>query len=166
MNIIVETENPVITALVSTKKNKSFENDIDMKLDIDIPEELPFDFVDLSIIIGNLLDNAIEACLIIDKEAKRNIELSIHTNEKNLIIEVINTKCASIKVDTENIFGEFTTKKDKSNHGLGLENIKLIVWQYNGTVVVKDLGAEFKVSISLPIKDNLEFEPNLIVHSV
>ncbi len=166
MNIIVETGHPVITALVSVKKNKAFEDDINMISDINIPEELSFDFVDLSIIIGNLLDNAIEACLVIDKEEKRNIQLSININDENLIIEVINTKCKSIKVDTENIFGEFTTKEHKSNHGLGLGNIKFIVSQYSGTMYVEDLGDEFKVNIVLPIKGNHVFEHNFIVHSV
>ena len=64
MNSIIETNNPIITAIISIQKNKAFNEGIEMDLDIDeLPEELPFDSLDLSIIIGNLLNNAMEACL-------------------------------------------------------------------------------------------------------
>lgn len=151
MNTIIETNHPVITALVSMKKNKAFEDNIDMRLYIDMPEEIPFDFIDLSIIIGNLLDNAIEACLLVDEKSERKIELSIGIDEGHLIIQTSNTKSKKINLETKDITRRFTTKIDKENHGFGLGNIEFIVNQYSGAMNIEDLGKEFRVKITLPM---------------
>lgn len=157
MNKIIETNHPVITALVSMKKNKAFEENINMILEIDMPEELSFDFVDLSIIVGNLLDNAIDACTLIDERSERKIELSINIKDNYLIIQVNNTKSEKIKLETKDITGRFTTKADKENHGFGLGNIEFIVNQYNGTMNIEDFGKEFRVNISLPMEIDLNY---------
>lgn len=157
MNKIIETNHPVITALVSMKKNKAFEENIDMELEIDMPEDISIDFVDLSIIIGNLLDNAIEACISMDKNLERKIKLSINVKENHLILEVNNTKSQKIKLKTRDITGRFTTKVDQENHGFGLGNIEFIVKQYNGIMNIEDLGKEFKVNITLPMEKDLKY---------
>ncbi|CAK7085560.1 GHKL domain-containing protein [Tissierella sp.] len=158
MNKIIETNHPVITALVSIKKNKAFEENIDMELEIDIPEELSIDFVDLSIIIGNILDNAIEACTLIDKKFERKVYLSINMEETYLIIKANNTKSQKIKLETKDITNKFTTKADKENHGFGLGNIEFIVNQYNGIMNIEDLGSEFRVNIRIPMEGDLRYE--------
>ncbi len=158
MNKIIETNHPVITALLSMKKNRAFEDNIDMELEIDIPEELSIDFVDLSIIIGNILDNAIEACIQINEGSERKIGLSINVEDNYLIIQARNTKSQKIKLDTKDITGRFTTKTDKANHGFGLGNIEFIVNQYNGIMDIEDLGGEFRVNIRLPIERDIDFQ--------
>ncbi|WP_353093127.1 GHKL domain-containing protein [Tissierella praeacuta] len=166
MNKIIETNHPVITALVSMKKNKAFEENIDMELEIDMPEDISIDFVDLSIIIGNLLDNAIEACTLMDKDLERKIKLSISVKEKHLILEVTNTKSQKIKLETENITGRFTTKVDQENHGFGLGNIEFIVKQYNGIMNIEDLGQEFKVNIALPIGKDIKYGMQSTIYAI
>ena len=151
MNDIIETDHPVITSLITMKKNKAFEKNIHMVLHIDLLEELPCDFVDLSIIIGNLLDNAIEACELIKDETKRKIELSIYIKDEYLIIEIVNTKNETTEMEMKNIYRRFTTKVDHENHGYGLSNIKYVVEQYDGTMNIEDLGRQFRVDISLCI---------------
>lgn len=158
MNNIIETGHPVITALISMKKSKAFDNEIDMIFDLDLPKDLPFDFVDLSIIIGNLLDNAIEACLLIEKEFERKVELSMFIEDNFLRIQSNNSKCKSIKVDTKEIMNKFTTKVDKRNHGFGLGNIEFVVRQYKGTMRIEDLGTEFKLNIYLPMTEDANYE--------
>lgn len=152
MNNIIETNHPIITALVSMKKHKAFDSGIDMELDIDLPEKMEFDFIELSIIIGNLLDNAIEACQLILDKNERKISLSIYVEDNCLITQVINSKINLIKLDAENIIGRFTTKSDGKNHGFGLGNIEFVVKQYNGTMKIEDLGNEFRAYISLPFE--------------
>lgn len=162
LNSIIETNNPVTTAIVSIQKNKAFNEGINMEINIDdLPEELPFDPVDLSIIIGNLLNNAREACMKLEDEKPRAIKFYMGIKDENLIIEVINTKSDLIKLDVKEIIGRFTTKKDKENHGFGLRNVNFIVNQYNGTLDLKDLGNEFWVYISLPVNRDLFNEVRL-----
>lgn len=150
-NVIIDTNHPIITALISIKKNKAFENNIDMNLDIEISKDMDFEFVDLSIVIGNLLDNAIEACQLILKDRERRIDFKIYVMEEILRIEVKNTKIKSIKIDNENITKRFTTKADNEFHGYGLGNVEFIVKQYNGNMEISDLGDEFMVNIDLPM---------------
>lgn len=148
MTDVVETNNPVITSLITMKKNVAFKHNIKIELDIDLPEEISCDSVDLSIILGNLLDNAIEACQIVEEDM-RKIKLSIYAYGEELNIKSSNAKKESIEVDIKNIAGRFTTKEDCDGHGYGLGNVKHIVKQYNGTMDIEDLGKEFKVDISL-----------------
>lgn len=159
MNNIIETNHPVITALVSMKKNKAFEEGIDMEVEIDMPEDILMDSVDLSILIGNLLDNAMEACIQIDKTLERKIQLFIDTKDNHLLIHINNTKLQRIKLKDKDVTGRFTTKEDKENHGFGLGNIEFIVNQYNGVMSIEDLGEEFRVNISLPL--DIEFNYNV-----
>ena len=166
MNNIIETGHPVITALISMKKNKAFDDDIDMIFDIDLPKELPFDFVDLSIIIGNLLDNAIEACLLIEKGFERKVKLSMIIKENHLRIQSSNTKSQSIKVETKKITERFTSKTDKQNHGFGLGNIEFIVRQYKGSMNIEDLGREFRVNIDLPMDKDVNCEIKSIPYAI
>lgn len=166
MNIIIETGHPVITALISMKKNKAFDDGIDMTFDIDLPEELPFDFVDLSIIIGNLLDNAIEACLLIEKGFERKVKLSMIVKDNCLRIESSNIKSQSIKIEIKKITERFTTKADQQNHGFGLGNVEFIVKQYKGTMNVEDLGTEFRVNIDLPMDKETNYEMKSIPYAL
>lgn len=151
MNSIIETNNPVITALVSIKRNKAFEENIEMDLDLELPTDIIIEDVDLSIIIGNLLDNSIEACRLVEDNMAKTIVLNIRTENDNLIIESENTKSQSIKLNVDNITSRFTIKKEKEKHGLGLGNIEYIVNQYNGTMKVEDLGGTFRLSIEIPL---------------
>ena len=164
MDNIVETSHPIITALVSLKKSKAFEDDIDIKLDIDLPENLPIDFVDLSIIIGNLLDNAIEACQQV-KEGQREIELSMYVKEDYLVIKMKNTKLESERLRTDKITGRFTTKSKHEDHGFGLGNVEYVVKQYNGIIKIEDLANEFIVDIGLFMDEDVNYDINLATYA-
>ena len=97
------------------------------------------------------MDNAIEACLVIDKDSERKIKFSMITKEGHLLIQTINTKSKSVKVKTKIRDDRFTTKKDQQNHGLGLGNIEFVVMQYKGTMDIEDIGTGFLVKIKLPM---------------
>ena len=93
--------------------------------------------VDYSILVGNLLDNAIEATI----EAKENeINLCLSFYEDRFVIEVKN--CVVDKPKSKQLL---TNKKDKSKHGIGLKNIKDIVDKYNGQDVIEVNGNVFYV---------------------
>lgn len=156
MNNIIETNNPIITAILNIQRNKAFLEGIQMEIDIDeLPEELPFDSVDLSIVIGNLLNNAMEACISLGKDKPRRIQFSMGIEKEELIIYIKNSKSNLRKLDVKEIIGGFTTKEDKESHGFGLRNVNFIINQYNGTLNLEDLGNEFRVYITLPMKKGL-----------
>ena len=151
INDIVETNHPIITSLLNIKKYKANQEKINMITNINLPNDLPIDFVDLSIVLGNLFDNAIEACSLI-KEGEKVIELSMYIKDNYLIIKIVNSKCDSIKSEVSKLSTGYTSKKDKENHGIGLNNVKNVVDHYNGLMDLEDDGNMFKVNIALSIE--------------
>ena len=111
----------------------------DIQLNADrllFPENLQIQGYDIGIIIGNALDNAIEACKKLkenDKSAEAFITLSSFSRGKMFFIEVENSFDGKIN---RKKYSEFpvTDKKDKKAHGIGLSNIKNTAEKYYGGV--------------------------------
>ena len=102
---------------------------------------------DLGIIIGNLLDNSIEANEKLDIN-NRMIDIYIKCIDNILIIKIVNNK-QNIKTNINK-----TDKKDSLNHGIGISSIKKITGKYNGAVEFIDEGNKFEADISLYVKKN------------
>lgn len=89
--------------------------------------------VDLSILIGNLLDNAMEAA---EKTEWRMVNIEIY-EEENITIIVENTINESV-LQNNHLFA--TTKQDKSKHGFGMISIKDILKKYRGSIEYSEDG--------------------------
>lgn len=146
-NAILGVNHPILSSMLNIKLTKAKRENIIVNGNIDVPRNLNIEFIDLSRIIGNLLDNAIEACEGLKKKEKY-INIDIYIKHKNLLIKVTNSKSKDIKVSH---MANFTTKKDSNNHGFGLRNIKNIVYKYHGIMKYEDNMEYFKVRIALPI---------------
>ena len=107
-----------------------------------------YDQKDLCTLFSNIIKNAVEA---VEKVEETNREIHIHVNQgkKYLNIEIENTMCQELVLD-ENGFPQ-TSKKDKENHGLGLQNVKKVVEKYNGTYEIKIEKNTFITEIYLKI---------------
>ncbi len=153
-NTIIDANNPVITSLLNIKLQKSHKKDIDMNINIDLQEEMDIDDIDLSIVIGNLLDNSIEACEKIDDPLKKEININIFLKEGILYIQVNNSKVKD-KYEKNQYTTRFTTKEDNQNHGFGLGNVEFVVNKYNGEIDIEDKEDWFIVEIRLPLRDKV-----------
>lgn len=107
-----------------------------------------YDQKDLCTLFSNIIKNAVEA---VEKVEETNREIHIHVNQgkKYLNIEIENIMCQELVLD-ENGFPQ-TSKKDKENHGLGLQNVKKVVEKYNGTYEIKIEKNTFIIEIYLKI---------------
>lgn len=133
------TTNSAINALINSKKKLMDEKKIKLNCDINV---LNFDFMaslDACALLGNLLDNAIEA---LDKEENKNITLKMIEHGNYLSIQISNDSSKQ----NENLE---TTKKNKNAHGYGLKNVKEIVEKYQGNLQIKQTEGKFIVSIIL-----------------
>lgn len=122
----VSTNNQVLNYLLNDKLRKAEGLNIDVKCLIEGDFESSIALIDLSIVLGNLLDNAIEATL---KTNEKHIKLRMRQDEFNLVINISNTY-NGVVYSNNNIL--LTSKYDDSNHGYGLSNIKQVCKKYNG----------------------------------
>ena len=136
----------VIDALVSNAYNNAEIKNIKFKTDIKIDKsKINIERYDLSVVLGNLLDNAIEACIKISNIDDRFIRVNIFTNETALIINILNSAVGN------NLFTKL--KSDKSNkimHGYGLSNVNLIAEKYGGSFITERKESKFEATIVLP----------------
>ena len=103
---------------------------------------------DISILIGNALDNAVEAVMKFSEPDKRLIYITIEQVKHFVRIRIENT-VAEIPAFENGI--PKTTKKDTENHGYGMKSMETIVNKYDGSIVGKVNGEWFELQILLQI---------------
>lgn len=144
----VSTGNLTIDALVSHALNIALDNQIRVEHKINIcPEDTPFDCYDLSIILGNVLENAIEATQLVDNVIDRWIKIRIFNESNKLFIHVKNS-CLDTPAHPRS-----STLKTKDFHGLGLSNVQLTAEKYGGHMQIIKMDNQFEVFIFLPVLD-------------
>lgn len=118
----ISSNNPVIDVVLNQKHQVAQENGIKMRVKVNDLSAVTIKTNELVVLLSNLLDNAIEACLKFDGD--KEIVCSI-LKEDNIYISIRNT---SDPVTI--IHGEIpTTKKDTAEHGYGLQAVKYILNQ-------------------------------------
>lgn len=148
---IVSTGNVAIDAVINYKLQNVAELKMKTEISISIPEKLRIDAMDIAVLIGNLLDNAILATEKVDGE--RKIGLHIDYDRNVLHIHIANPYSGGVKFFN----GKYlTTKKDRENHGIGLASIGKIVEKYNGVMEIEHENHRFVVEIILYVKSDEE----------
>jgi two-component system sensor histidine kinase AgrC len=142
----INTGNVAVDSLINAKIKRINELSINLETSIFLEQNNQIEEIDLCIILGNLLDNAIEACEKISLENEKKIQLKIIQIEEYLSIEISNSIIDKVKLEKGR---SFTTKKDKLFHGFGLESIKEIVEKYNGHINYEQEENTFIVNILL-----------------
>ncbi len=146
---IIDTGNPVIDALLNDKSNIAQKHGINFKKMLNLPSNINIAYNDICAILGNSLDNAIEACRRIENKAlNKEIELSMNCRDSYLIIVVKNTLDKAPLRE-----GRFfrSSKESPSLHGLGMQSMERTVKKYNGNMVVKHDDTHFSVEIIMSI---------------
>lgn len=126
-NDIVLTDSQALSVLLNTKTHQADNLGVELELIVS-KEKIGMDDQDLCALVGNLLDNAIEAA---GKSEEKYVFFSLQQREKEIIIKCENSYVMLPKVKKDGTF--FTTKKDKQQHGIGTKVIKEIVEKYHGT---------------------------------
>lgn len=126
IGILKNVKIPEIKGILSSKLIRAQELGLDTFIDIVEPiEKINMDIIDLSRVIGILLDNAVEAAMECDKPS---IKVAIINKESSVIIAIINSIKSDIPIYKMYQKG-FSTKGE--NRGLGLYNLKEINSKYN-----------------------------------
>lgn len=143
-NGIINSGNPAIDAVLQSKLVSAEKKGIKLDYSVKISNKINVDLLELGVLIGNALDNAIEATEKLENTADKTIFASLITMGGRIVISVENPVEAS--VDTKQIG---STKADKVNHGYGLKSMKTIAQKYGGDAFVSCEGNIFTTSINI-----------------
>ena len=134
---VATTGNIVIDSLVEYWKRTAEKEEIEFQVELSIPMEMQFKGADISLILGNLLENAVEGAE--KAEQRKYIKLSVKYDRKNLLIAVENSYGGKLK----RVKGELrTTKVDTANHGIGLASVRRVARKYQGIVLIDDTASK------------------------
>lgn len=139
----VSTGHIVVDSMLNHKILLAAEQGILLQADVAVPERLAIEDVDLTILLGNLLDNAIEN---FDRDAGSHIEIGIRFDKKRLFITCVNPY-RGVRRRKSNLYA--TLKPDKERHGYGLSNIANVARKYDGEVKIWDEDNVFRVELML-----------------
>lgn len=142
------TKNNVLNTILMEKKLQADKVGATMTViadgrNLDFMEDL-----DLYVLFGNILDNAIEAVERLDDVSSRIISLSICQEANFISIQESNYYRGDIRKINDTIL---TSKKDKKYHGYGIKSVSSIVKKYDGNIVISTKEQMFSISILIPI---------------
>ncbi len=123
-------DNKALTIVLNNKYTKAVMNNVEFKSQIEV-QTLPLPDMEICTLLGNILDNAIEAASQVDDNPYLYLQISKRKN--HFLIECDNPYKVR-PIEKNNHF--VTTKVNKEFHGMGLENIKNIVRKYDGELEI------------------------------
>ena len=144
----VWTGDKAIDYLISSKMALAEQEQIRTKVNIEYPHNTNIRSVDLTTILGNLLDNALEAAKTAPDKV-RFLNLTIRRINAMLIIKVENGYGNAPKQESGSLI---TSKADKSSHGWGLKSVQTAADRYDGTITTDYKDSVFQSVVTLSFK--------------
>ena len=130
----------LINYLLDNAKN----HQIDVTCDIKIPEDIDVSRCKLNVIVGNLLENAIEAAAQADE---KRIVLTMQFSAGILFLQIKNTYNGPVRVEGGHVLG----KKSQNNHGIGLRSVQDLVREQNGSLDISVTDQFFVAEGMIPV---------------
>lgn len=128
VNIVHYCENQTVNALLSYHADKCKNRGITLDIRIEIPERMPhIKDNEISVILGNLIENAVEACDRMEEKSEKRIELNGKILGEMLVITMKNSYNGIVQSDTN---GFFSSKRD--SYGIGLTSIQNVAREHYG----------------------------------
>ncbi len=147
-----KTGNTVVDTLLNMKYHEIASTVPDLRMDVEglqFPEKLFIQSYDIGIVIGNALDNAIEACLKVkEPDAEAFIRISSFQKRELFFLKVENSFDGKVVRKPQNEFS-VTDKADRENHRIGLANIKSTTEKYQGTMDFRVKDRVFILSVMM-----------------
>ncbi len=139
----VRSGNKHVDSILNYKIKVAKTEGIDVDVGIQIPVELNIEPFDISVVLGNLLDNAVEAVRNIDE---KKIDFDMKMYKSVLFIKISNHYTGKIEKNKNHIK---STKQASEKHGLGLKSIENSINKYNGIMDIDYNGNKFEVNVMM-----------------
>ena len=156
LNYSIHTGHPVTDVVLNGKAGRAKERGIRFNSEFRFPADYGIDAFDLSIILNNSLDNALEACEILlgqKPETGTYIEVKSCCKGNMFLLEVENS-CDGVLLEAESAEAPLTRKKDTARHGLGFQNILRCSEKYFGSAKYSRSGQTFHLTVMLQKAEN------------
>lgn len=144
------TGNSVVNSLLDIKSVRAASDNTKIVFSGILPDK-GIDSKDMCIIVGNLIDNAVEACEKLSSENEKIISVE-GIRRKNTMILTVTNPCntGSIRKNGKNFM---TSKSDKKAHGIGLRNVKSIAEKYGGALTLNHSENSFCAQVMMEINE-------------
>lgn len=143
---VAHSGNTIIDSIINYKKRRADQERIPFYMDFQFPNNIRLDTTSLSVILGNALDNAIEACSNVE-EKERYVKIQFHYEYESLYIKIENPYYGTIRRDRKEQI--ISRKRDSNSHGIGLQSIREMVEKINGIFEISHNDSIFRVQIVL-----------------
>lgn len=162
VDTVIKTGNVMVDAILNSKLSLIQSKEIAVNAKAVVPPELNISEIDLCTIIGNLLDNALEACLRQENAAGQNVDqkkvtwseeperfirVFIGVLKGHLYISVSN----SVSGEVKKLGKIYLSTKNSEAHGFGLMRVDSIAAKYNGYVNRQNEEGVFVTEVMLPL---------------
>ena len=142
---IVSSGNIDIDSVLNYMLQKAREELKIVNADVILPEKIKHAF-DINVLLGNLLDNAIEAAKQTENKFL-NVDIALIKGILKIVIE--NSYLSTETIREKEGYAYLSTKKVKVGHGIGLKSVRKIVEKYNGTMDIVEQDDVFCVRLIL-----------------
>ena len=140
----LHTGNLIIDSILNSKLSEAVEKDISVSVHVMLPADVKIETDDMVVILGNVLDNAIEACEQIPTD--KRLELMLKYEDGCIIVSVRNSFDGNMNRKGD-VF--VSLKSDKSLHGIGLQSVRHTVEKHNGEMQISTTKNIFSVDAIL-----------------
>ncbi len=148
VDTVIKTGNVMVDAILNSKISVARARQITVEAKATVPQQLSIAEVDLCVILGNLLDNAIEACMRIEEEGQRFIRIYVDVLQGQLYLYVLNATAGQLERQGDS----YRSTKVSREHGYGLMRMDRVVEKYHGYLDRQDEEGVFATEVLLPLE--------------
>ena len=143
---VVDTGNPVLDAVLQSKRDDAQKQGVTLRVRTQTEESIRIDELQLGVLLGNAVDNAVEAAAKVDDpHTPRTVDVTLQTRMGRILIGVENPT-----VEESGDVGALRTGKDDPyRHGFGLQSIRSIVAEHDGTLSITWKDHVFRLEAGL-----------------
>ena len=145
VDALVKSGNLMVDAILNSKLTIAKQKQIHVQCKAHVAKHIAIRDIDLCVIIGNLLDNAIEACEMLE-EKERFIRIYIEIVKQQLYMSFTNAAMEDLNFNQKSYISE-----KRGNHGHGMKRVKLTVERYDGYLNLQNEPGVFVSEVMLPI---------------
>ncbi len=143
------SQNVVVNSIVGSYLNRARSQGVEVRCHIQVPDELSMEAIDLNILLSNMLENAVEACLRMTDPSHAFIELTLRKVKRFLFVQCINP----FDPETEAARNQAQASAQSREHGFGMDAMRQIAEKYASILQEQRKGDHFIVQTNLCLPD-------------